>query len=84
MRSIKAVFKRKRIWDETQEIENPHLRDAILEVVENQLHDNDPPETRETFQRLLAETYTEEEAKKTHWLCGHRRDFRCSSKATRV
>ena len=66
IRSIKTGFRkrRKRTWDETQEVENPRLRDAILEIVENQLGNNEPPETRETFQRLLEESYTEEEAKK--------------------
>jgi hypothetical protein len=33
---------------------NPHLKAAILEVVENQIRDDDPPETRETLERLLA------------------------------
>ena len=28
---------------------NPHLKAAILEVVENQMRDNDPPETRQTY-----------------------------------
>ena len=44
--------------------ENPHLKSAILEVVDNQLKANDPPETRQTFDRLISEGYSEEEAKK--------------------
>jgi hypothetical protein len=44
--------------------ENPHLKSAILEVVDNQLQANDPPETRQTFDRLISEGYSEEEAKK--------------------
>ena len=44
--------------------ENPYLESAILEVVENQLQANDPPETRQTFDRLISEGYSEEEAKK--------------------
>ena len=44
--------------------ENPHLKSAILEVVDNQLQANDPPETRQTFDRLISEGYFEEEAKK--------------------
>lgn len=44
--------------------ENPYLKSAILEVVENQLQANDPPETRQTFDRLISEGYSEEEAKK--------------------
>ncbi len=43
--------------------ENPYLKSAILEVVENQLQANDPPETRQTFDRLISEGYSEEEAK---------------------
>ena len=44
--------------------ENPYLKSAILEVVENQLKANDPPETRQTFDRLISEGYSEKEAKK--------------------
>ncbi len=44
--------------------ENLHLKSAILEVVDNQLQANDPPETRQTFDRLISEGYSEEEAKK--------------------
>ena len=44
--------------------ENPHLKSVILEVVNNQLQANDPPETRQTFDRLISEGYSEEEAKK--------------------
>ena len=42
---------------------NPRLRAAFLEVVENQLRDNEPPETRQTYERLLREGHSEEEAK---------------------
>ena len=45
-------------------VENPHLKSVILEVVNNQLQANDPPETRQTFDRLISEGYSEEEAKK--------------------
>ncbi len=41
---------------------NPHLKGAILEVVENQLRENNPPETRQTFERLLATGYLRQEA----------------------
>ncbi len=41
---------------------NPHLKAAILEVVENQLRENNPPETRQTFERLLATGYSLQEA----------------------
>ena len=32
---------------------NPVLRAALLEVVENQLHENNPPEARATYERLI-------------------------------
>lgn len=44
--------------------ENLYLKSAILEVVENQLQADDPPETRQTFDRLILERHSEEEAKK--------------------
>ena len=44
--------------------ENPYLKSAILEVVDNQLKANDPPETRKTLKRLTVEGYSEDEAKK--------------------
>jgi len=44
--------------------ENTYLKSAILEVVENQLQANDPPETRQTYDRLISEGYSEVEAKK--------------------
>ena len=43
---------------------NVYLQHAVLEVVENQLRDNNPPETRKTFERLLRKGYSEEDAKK--------------------
>lgn len=44
---------------------NPTIvRTAILEVVENQLRDGTPPETRQTLQRLVTEGYSEEEARR--------------------
>jgi len=43
---------------------NPYLRAAIMEVVENQLRNNDPPQTRQTFRRLIEAGYSEEEAKR--------------------
>jgi len=42
---------------------NPRLHAAFLEVVENQLRDNEPPETRQTYERLLREGHSEAEAK---------------------
>ena len=43
---------------------NPRLHQLILEVIENQLRDNDPPETLQTFDRLMAQGDSEEEAKR--------------------
>lgn len=43
--------------------ENPYLKSAILEVVENQLQANDPPETKQTFERLISQGYSDKEAK---------------------
>ena len=42
---------------------NPRLKAAIIEVVNNQLESNDPPETYETFDRLVADGYSIIEAK---------------------
>jgi len=42
---------------------NPHLRAAIIEVVENQLRTIDPPQTRQTFERLIQAGHSEVEAK---------------------
>jgi hypothetical protein len=41
---------------------NPHLKAAILEIVENQLRDGDPPETRQTLERLLTAGYSHQQA----------------------
>ncbi len=41
---------------------NPHLKAAILEVVENQLRGGDPLETRQTLERLVAAGYSRQEA----------------------
>lgn len=42
---------------------NPHLKETILEAVDNQLRDNDPPETRLTLDRLQKEGISEEDAR---------------------
>ena len=41
---------------------NPHLKAAIVEVVENQIRDGNPPETRQTLERLLAAGYSRQQA----------------------
>jgi hypothetical protein len=43
---------------------NPRVTAAILEIVDNQLRENSPPETRQTFRRLLDEGHTDREAKR--------------------
>jgi hypothetical protein len=42
---------------------NPQLAAAILEVVDAQLRDGTPPETRETFDRLIGLGYAPEGAR---------------------
>ena len=42
---------------------NPYLKATILEVVDNQLNANDPPETRSTLDRLIAEGHSEDNTK---------------------
>jgi hypothetical protein len=42
---------------------NPQLAAAILEVVDTQLRDGAPPETRATFERLIGLGYTPEGAR---------------------
>jgi Domain of unknown function (DUF1841) len=43
---------------------DPHLHAAIMEVVENQIRNNDPPQTGQTFKRLMAAGHSEKEAKR--------------------
>jgi hypothetical protein len=45
-------------------IESDLAQKAIIEAVENQLRDNNPPIAQETFTRLKLEGYSVEEAKK--------------------
>ena len=42
---------------------NKHLKAHIIQVVNNQLKNNDPPETKITYERLLNKGYSEQEAK---------------------
>ena len=42
---------------------DPKFKTAILEVVNTQLKSGDPPETRQTFNRLIGEGISEEDAK---------------------
>jgi len=63
---------------------NPVLYAAYMEVVENQLRDNDPPETRATFNRLKSEGFSELDSKKliaqaivaeTFWMMKKKENF---------
>ena len=51
-------------WFNKRQIQmsNPHLKKAILEVVENQITADDPPETRKTLKRLMAAGYSRKQA----------------------
>jgi len=42
---------------------SPILKEVFMEVVENQIRDGDPPETRETLERLKSEGISEEDAR---------------------
>ena len=42
---------------------NEKAKAAVLETVENQLRDGNPPQTRETYERLLAEGYSDDDAR---------------------
>lgn len=41
---------------------NPYLKAAILEVVNNQLEANEPPETKETLERLISDGFSKKKA----------------------
>lgn len=43
---------------------NPHLQTTMIEAVDDQLRNNDPPKTRETFDRLKKLGYSDIDAKK--------------------
>jgi len=43
---------------------NPRLKALILQVVDNQLKNNDPPETKQTYHKLIKEGFSESEAKR--------------------
>ena len=43
--------------------EGTRLKKLIIQVVNNQLRANNPPETKETLDRLISEGYSKEEAK---------------------
>jgi hypothetical protein len=43
---------------------NAYLHQAMLDVVDNQIREDDPPETAQTLRRLMDEGHSEHEAKK--------------------
>ena len=43
--------------------QDPALNAIILEIVDNQLTEGTPPETRQTFDRLVGDGYAPEEAR---------------------
>ena len=47
-----------------EKTEDQRLREAILEVINNQMRDNDPPETKQAFLRLHKEGFSKEETLK--------------------
>ena len=49
--------------------ENQILREQIFEVVNTQLDNNDPPETRITYTRLIGMGYDEHDVKKMIGQC---------------
>ena len=50
--------------DEVTDDENrQQMRAMIMGVIENQLRDQDPPETKETYDRLIADGHSDQEAR---------------------
>ncbi len=43
---------------------SPAAKTAVLKILDNQIRENDPPETRETFERLKQEGIDEEEIRR--------------------
>ena len=46
-----------------------HLRDEIFEVIKNQIKANDPPETKITYDRLIASGFSDFETKQLIGQC---------------
>ena len=42
---------------------NPYLKTAFMEVVDNQIASNDPPETRQTLDRLTSQGISKQDAR---------------------
>lgn len=48
---------------------NENLRDQIFVVIRNQMEENNPPETNETYNRLVKDGYSDFEAKQLIGQC---------------
>ncbi|HHH54605.1 MAG TPA: hypothetical protein ENK91_13170 [Bacteroidetes bacterium] len=48
---------------------NKNLREHIFEIIRNQIRDNDPPETKETYDRLLAQGFDDFQTKQMIGQC---------------
>ena len=44
-------------------MDKKQMRKMFLEIIDNQIRDNNPPETKQTLDRLISENFSEEEAK---------------------
>jgi hypothetical protein len=44
--------------------DSKYFRGEIFEIIENQMSDGTPPETKQTYDRLIAEGYSREETMK--------------------
>ncbi len=60
-RSPRAAHPKRITWGPSA---NPALTEAILTVVDQQLQDTTPPETRRTYERLVALGYAPEDARR--------------------
>ena len=45
-----------------QQVRSPELQKELLKTVKVQIQNNDPPETKATFERLIAEGHSEQES----------------------
>ncbi len=61
-RKLTAIGKENANPPFVEEAPDPYLKATILEIVENQLNANDPPETQQTLERLLAAGYKRQQA----------------------
>ena len=48
---------------------NENLKAEILKIINNQMKNNDPPETNKTYNRLIDQGYNDSEARELIGLC---------------